>query len=223
LFVVAFVVVSRTAPRPLIAPKLLIEVRFLRSSVAAFAQMFCLAAVLVTVPLYLTGSLGKSSVTTGLLVFSLPAAMALLAPAVGALGDRAGPRRMLRTGLVVLAAALLLLGFRLDNKENGMIVLTSIMFAVGAGIALVQTPSASGATRSQGGRSGAALGLFNMVRFAGSALGTAWVAVAYPHSSFTVLFGGCAVVAAIGLGMSFAGRNPAPPPLDASAPAAMTA
>jgi len=212
---VVFVVVSRAASRPLIPPRSLVETRFLRSVVAAFAQMFCLAALLVTIPLYLSGSLGSDTVTTGLLVFSLPAAMALLAPAVAALGERAGPRRVLRTGLVILVAVPLLLGLRLDRQEHHLVVLAAMMSAAGAGIALVQTPSASGATRSPGGPSGASLGLFTMARFTGSAFGTAWVALTYQHATFAVLFGGCAVVAAIALCVSFAGPNPTPLPANA--------
>jgi hypothetical protein len=50
--------------------------------------------------------------------------------------------------------------------------------------------------------------LFNMVRFAGSALGTAWVALIYPRSAFLVLFGGCALMASAGFLVSFAGPDP---------------
>ncbi|HEY7047664.1 MAG TPA: MFS transporter [Jatrophihabitantaceae bacterium] len=207
-FVGAFAVVSSRAVHPLIRTGSLMESRFLRSGVAAFAQMFCLAAVLVAVPLYVTGTLGCSTAVTGLLVFALPATMAVAAPGIGVLSERAGPRLVLRTGLVVLIGAELAIGWYLDGGHRGLGVLVATLVAVGGGVALVQTPAATGATRSPAGRSGAALGLFNMLRFGGSALGAAWVAVVYPHGAFLLLFAGCAVMAAVGLLVSFAGPDP---------------
>jgi MFS family permease len=207
-FIALFVALSSRAAHPIIRPRLIIESRFLRSAVAAFAQMFCLATVLVTVPLYVTGTLGRTTTMTGLIVFALPATMAALAPGVGLLSERWHPRRVLRTGLVVLAVMELLLGWYVAQAHRSLTALLALLVAVGAGVALVQTPSATGATRSPAGRAGAALGLFNMMRFGGSALGAAWVAVVYPRGDLFALFGGCAVVAAIGLLVSFAGPDP---------------
>lgn len=76
----------------------------------------------------------------------------------------------------------------------------------GAGVALVQTPSLTGATRSPAGQRGTGLGLFNMMRFVGASVGAAGVAATYPeHVGW--LFAGYAGVAALGLLLSFAGRE----------------
>jgi hypothetical protein len=84
------------------------------------------------------------------------------------------------------------------------------MFLTGAGVALVQTPAATGATRSRAGRYGAGLGLFNLLRFGGSALGVAWVAAVLDAGpAFGTVFAGCAAIAALGLLSSFAGPDPA--------------
>ena len=205
-----FVVTSRRVAHPLIHPSQLTESRFLRSSVAASAQMFCLSATLVCVPLYVTGTLGRSAAETGLLVLALPLTMAALAPVVGLLGERSSPRRILRAGLLVLVCAELGLGVLLGRDGRSLGVLLALLVGVGLGVAMVQTPSATGATRSPAGRSGAALGLFNMMRFGGSALGAAWVAVVYGHDQLFVLFLGTALVAVIGLVVSFAGPDPLP-------------
>jgi MFS family permease len=208
--IVAFAVSSsRPSVSPIIRPRLIIETRFFRSAVAACAQMFCLATTLVSVPLYVTGALGRSSAVTGLLVLALPAAMALLAPAVGVASERGSPRWLLRSGLIVVAASDLSLGIYMAAAGRGLLPIVTMLVCVGIGIALVQTPSATGATRSPAGRSGAALGLFNMMRFGGSALGAAWVAVIFPTGNLLLLFAGCAVVAVIGLAVSFVGQNPA--------------
>ena len=79
---------GRSSPAPLI-----LESRFLRSSLAAFTQMFCLGATLVAVPLYLTGAVGISRPPTGVVVFALPASMSSLAPVAG-LPDRAARSAM---------------------------------------------------------------------------------------------------------------------------------
>jgi MFS family permease len=205
-----FVVVSRAADQPLIAPRLLIEARFLRSAIASFAQMFALLSVLVAVPLYVTGALGRSTATTGILVFALPAAMAVLAPLVGALSDRIGPRVVMRWGLVVLAASCLGLAWFTAGGARSLPGLCGLLVAVGVGIALVQTPSATGATRSPAGRTGAALGVFNMTRFGGSAFGAAWVAVLYPRGELLLLFAGVAVLLLAALAASFLRPNPVP-------------
>ena len=80
----------------------------------------------------------------------------------------------------------------------------------GIGIALVQTPAATGATRSPAGAQGTGLGLFNLIRFGGSAVGAAWVAVALDFSTYPAVFAVSAVVVALGLAGSFVGPDPQP-------------
>lgn len=207
--IVVFVLVSRRSERPMIKPRLLVEVRFMRSAVATFAQMVALLTVLIAVPLYVTGTLGRSTGTTGFLVFALPAAMALLAPAVGSLADRIGPRVVMRSGLAVLSIACVALGWFTDAGARSLAGLCALLVLVGIGVALVQTPSATGATRSPAGRTGTALGVFNMMRFGGGAFGAAWVAVVYPHGTLMVLFGGASLLLLVALAVSFAGSDPA--------------
>ena len=208
-FLTFFTVVSARAEQPLLAPRLIMEPRFLRSTVAAFAQMFTLISVFVAVSLYLTGTLGRSTATTGLLFFVLPAAMAVLAPVVGMLSDRIGPRRIMRTGLLVLLLASLGIGMFTQQNGSSLPVLCALLVIVGVGVALVQTPSATGVTRSPAAAQGSALGLLNMMRFGGSAFGAAWVAVLYPHGALLALFAGAAALLALAFAISFAGLDPA--------------
>jgi MFS family permease len=142
------------------------------------------------------------------LVFGLPAAMALLAPAVGALCQRGRPRVVLRAGLLVLAAADVALGAATAAGTSSLGLLVVLLVGTGVGVALVQTPAATGATQSPAGRLGPALGVFNMMRFAGSALGAAWVAVVYPWDEPLLLFGGAAAVALLGFAAAFVGPAP---------------
>ncbi|MGE0217228.1 MFS transporter [Mycolicibacterium sp.] len=195
------------APHPFVDVRLAAESRFARSCLAAFAQMFCLGATLLAVPLYLVSG-AVSVATAGLVLFALPATMALLAPFVGRWLDRLGPRRVLRTGLVLLIAAEGALVAAVWRPQPVLGVLVGVLLASGVGVALVQTPAATGATRSPAGASGTGLGLFNLVRFGGAAVGAAWVAVALEFSGFPTVFGVAAAMAALGLAGSFVGPDP---------------
>jgi MFS family permease len=194
----------------LIPMRLIFESRFMRSSVAAFAQMFTLGTVLVALPLFFTGPLSMSTSRAGLIFFTLPVVMALAASLVIRLSARAGPRRVLRTGLIVIVAgtAATSVVTSWQPGRGSASILVALLAVLGLGMAMVQTPAAAGATRSPAGQYGAAVGLFSMLRFSGSGAGAAWVALTYEHDVGLLLFGGCAVVAMIGLAASFAGKDP---------------
>ena len=203
---VVFVLTGLRSPAPFIDPRLLVEMRWLRSATGVFVQQGSLAAVLVAVPLYLTGVAGLSTSATGLIVFTLPVVWAVLAPVIGVLADRVGPRPVLRTGLGLLVVVDAGLGVVLGSGTHRLLPVIALLLAAGAAIALVQTPALTGATRSPAGQRGTGLGLFNMMRFIGAATGTAAVAAAWPDG-LAWLFGGCAAVAVGGLGLSFLGRE----------------
>jgi MFS family permease len=221
LSVAGFVVAGLRRTSSFIDPRLLVEIRWLRSASAVFVQQSSLAAVLVAVPLYLTGVVGLSVSVTGLLVFCLPLVWAVAAPLVGLLADRIGPRPVLRTGLALLALVDVGLAVALAARVTHLLPLIALMLAAGTAIALVQTPALTGATRSPAGQRGAGLGLFNMMRFVGAATGTAGVAAAWPDGLLW-LFATCAAVAVGGLVLSFLGREmpdraaPVPAPVSAA-------
>jgi MFS family permease len=206
LALAVFVMTGLRSATPFIDPRLLVEIRWLRSATGVFVQQSTLAAVLVAVPLYLTGVAGLSVSATGLIVFALPLVWAVLAPLVGILADRIGPRPVLRTGLGLLLAVDVGLALVLGGGVHRLVPVVALLVAAGAGVALVQTPALTGATRSPAGQRGTGLGLFNMMRFVGAASGTAAVAAAWPVG-LAWLFGGCAAIAAGGLVLSFLGRE----------------
>lgn len=204
---VGFVVHCRRATEPFVEVRLLVESRFARSAVAAFAQMFCLGAALLAVPLRLH-STGATTATAGAILFALPAVMAALAPLVGRTVDRVGGRRMLRAGLVILLFGQIELAVVLAADRPRLWLVAVILAVTGAGIAAVQTPAAAGSTRSPAGERGTGLGMFNLVRFGGSAVGAAWVTVAFGTWTVGPLFVVCAVVVGAGLAASFLGSDP---------------
>ncbi|WP_226366415.1 MFS transporter [Pseudonocardia sp. ICBG162] len=211
LALVAFVVVERRVEQPFVPLSLLREARFARSAVAALAQMLCLTATLLVVPLYLLTARGMSTAEAGLLVVAVPAVMTVLAPVVGRLTEAWRPRLALRHGLGVLVAAETCLAVAV-GRGSGPVALAVVCGVVGVGMALTQTPAAAGAARSaREADSGAGLGVFNALRFVGAALGGVVVALAVGDApadrlSTVVVALVCAGCALVALGVSFAGR-----------------
>jgi MFS family permease len=209
LVLAGFVLVERRADAPFVPPSLLVEPRFVRSSVTAMCQMFCLTATLVAVPLHLTERAGRSAAVAGLVVVALPLAMTVLAPAAGLATERWRPRWVLRIGLLTLGLAELALAILLaSNRPVGAPLLAAVI-GVGAGIAFTQTPATAGAARSA--VVGAGLGVFNMMRFVGAALGGAAVATVLGDDgagAYAMVAVINAAVALLALGVTFLGRNP---------------
>lgn len=209
LTAVAYVAVSRGRPDAFLPPRLLLEARYLRSCLSVFAQMFCLGATLLAVPVYLTTERHTGTLYAGTVLVSLPIVMSVLGPVTGVVMERLSPRAVLRGGLVVLIAGQALAAAVLAASGTLPWLLAALALT-GAGVAFVQTPAATGATRSGAGRRGAGLGLFNLLRFGGSALGAAWVgAVLDQAPAFGVVFAVCAATAALGLLATFVGPDPA--------------
>lgn len=206
---VFFVVHSRRVADPFVPIALVLESRFLRSALAAFTQMFALGAVLLALPLYLT-STGSSTTQAGLMLFVLPVVMTCVAPVVGSLVDRIGARVVMRTGLVTLIGGQLALAFTLSAGIRNPFVLGAVLLAAGIGIGMVQTPAAAGSTRSPAGAVGTGLGLFNLIRFGGSAVGAAWVGAAAHIAAepYLLLFAVGALVGLAGFAGTFVGKDP---------------
>ena len=192
---------------PFVSPGLFREASYLWSTLAAFAQMFCLGVMTLGVPLFLTRTEGRSTITAGAIVFALPAAMTAFAPLAGraAVGDRV--RKALASGVAVLLLGQLVLAAELAWWHSPDWMLTLGLLVAGAGTAFVQAPAATGATLSSLGRSGTALGLFNLLRFTGLSLGAAWVATALSGGDhYGLLFLVSAGFAGLGLAATFGHR-----------------
>lgn len=219
LLLLAFWRAIHRAPVPFVPPSLLFERAYLRSCLSVTAQMFCLGTMLLGVPLYLIRVAGTGVGRTGLLVFALPALMTLFAPVAGISTGRWGGRIILRTGLSLLLVTQIALALVLASHSATGASLVIALGVAGIGVAFVQTSAATGATRSAAGRVGAGLGLFNLLRFTGSALGAAWVAgVVSGGGSFSAIFAGASMVAMLGLLAAFLpGRDEHPSAITAEA------
>jgi MFS family permease len=144
------------------------------------------------------------------MLFVLPVVMTCVAPVVGRLVDRIGARVVMRTGLAVLISSQVALAITLSADVRNPVAVGAVLLVAGVGIGMVQTPAAAGSTRSPAGAVGTGLGLFNLIRLGGWAVGAAWVGVAAHLSAdpFGLLFAVAALVVLAGLAGTFAGENP---------------
>lgn len=207
-------VLSRRSDQALVEPRLLGEVRYLRSTAAATTVMAALGVVIVTVPLYLGRDLGMRPAAIGAITFTLAASMTLFAPISSRIAERLSPRRVLHGGLVALVVGPLLLAFASGAGEPGTpaVWLVAALVLTGCAIGAVQSSAALGVMRSPAASRGSALGIHNMMRFFGLAVGYSWVAATYPLDNLYLVYAGPAVLAAATFGLTFVG--PAAPPVD---------
>ncbi|WP_349829181.1 MFS transporter [Brevibacterium litoralis] len=108
---VAFLLLSVRHPESLPTPRSLLEKRFLRATVGAWAPMLVMGVTLVSLPLYLAEIVGLSSGWVGLVMFTMALAMAASGRMNATFGRRYSLRVEAEAGLLVLGAAALVLGF----------------------------------------------------------------------------------------------------------------
>ena len=188
-----------------------------RSSVGGFVQMAMILVDITGVSLFLVHEGRGSSAIAGLVALAFPAVMVVASTTAGAAVARIGGRRVFWVGLTLLGAGQGGIALALEPGSGVTVLLIVSLGIAGAGAALVQTSSASGATRSAHRDRTAAVGIFNLVRFSGTAAGAAWLAIAFSAgASYRVLYlSAAAVVFAVLVLTAVLGRHPRvqPPPM----------
>lgn len=206
----AFALIARRNPHALLPPALLLERRFVRSTAAAGTAMGSLGISLVTVPLYLGDVLSPSAI--GVIVFVMAVTMAVFAPVSSRIGEHVGTRVVMEGGLVAIVVGAVAMGvatMELDGVGQLAVLVAGLAFT-GCGLAATQSVAGLGIIRSPAGQWGTGLGLHNMMRFGGLALGYAWVAITYPTGNLYLTFGGTAAAAAVTLALTVVGGPAAP-------------
>lgn len=169
------------------------------TSICSFtAQMLAM----ISLPFFFQNTLGKSDVTTGLLLTPWPVATMIMAPLAGRLVERIHAGILGAAGMAIFATGLFLLATMPTHPADTDIVWR--LFICGAGFGLFQTPNNSTIISSAPtGRSGGASGMLGTARLLGQTLGATLVAMLFnlvPHHSTQAclyLGGGFAVIAAI--------------------------
>ena len=132
---------EQRAPHPMVDLRLFRSQGFSAGLGAATLAYLSLMAVIFTMPFFLLRGLGLPAQVAGMLLTATPLAMAVLAPAAGRMSDRVGSRGLSTAGLLVLAGGLAVLSF--ISLESPLWFIAVCLFAVGAGMAVFQTPNTS--------------------------------------------------------------------------------
>lgn len=101
-------------------------------------SMMALFGTLILLPLYLQNVLGLSVLNTGLLLLPGGLTMGLLAPVVGRLFDRVGPRPLVAPGAAVLSVALW--GMTTYDVGTSQATVVGLHVLMSVGLALMFTP-----------------------------------------------------------------------------------
>jgi EmrB/QacA subfamily drug resistance transporter len=214
--IAAFFLVEKRATEPFVDLSLFSNRSFSAAATISFVQLFCQFGLLFLIPLFLVEIGGYSSSSTGLLLTSLPLAMALAAPLAGRLADRYGCRLLCLTGMGITAASGLALSLW-DATTPPWYLVASLALA-GAGMGMVQSPApATISLVVTTEKLGIAMGLFNLVRFGGGTVGPAVFAIVLQSSgpalttgAFHTVFYLIGVMAALAIvaGVAIPGAHP---------------
>jgi DHA2 family methylenomycin A resistance protein-like MFS transporter len=166
----AFVVVERRSPDPLLPRGLLTERTFLGTTAAALAASLAVFVLLVFLSLFLQlvqqldalpAALRLLPLTVGLVVTAVPAAW---------LAHRRGPRLPVVAGLIISAVAILLVGQAL-SPDIGAVHLGVLLAAVGVGLGLTGAPVVAASLDAMtSDRRGLAAGVVNTAREIGGVI-----------------------------------------------------
>ena len=180
---------ERTKPR-------LVTATFLLITLSTFAYFLSIGAVIPTLPRYVEGPLGGSSIAVGLAIGSFAFSAVLLRPFIGGVGDRKG-RRL----LIIGGAATVALSIVAYIPASSLAVLIALRLVMGAGEAAFYVGAASAINDlAPDERRGEALSIFSLALYGGIALGTVLGETVLDLSDFTNVWlfaGGAAAVAAI--------------------------
>jgi DHA2 family multidrug resistance protein-like MFS transporter len=161
---------------PLLPLDLLRIPAFALSVLASILTFSAQMLAFVSLPFYVQDSLGWSSVETGLLMTPWPLALVVVAPLAGRLSDRISAGVLGTTGLLLLAAGLLLIA--LAPAQSSARLFPWLLALCGVGFGLFQAPNnrimLQAAPRH---RAGGASGMQATARLLGQSCGAAFVAL----------------------------------------------
>jgi EmrB/QacA subfamily drug resistance transporter len=166
------VFVETRSTHPIIDVRLFRNRNFVSAVTSLLFSMLALFAVGFLLPFYFEQLRGFAPERTGLLLTPFPLAMAVVAPAAGALSDRIGSRWLAPPALAITAAALLLLT-QLDATSPSSAIAWRLALA-GVGLGLFQSPNTSSLmSAAPESQQGMASGVFATTRITGQALSVA--------------------------------------------------
>lgn len=116
--------------------------QFSLSIVLVAASFTALFGTVILLPLYMQNILGFDTLVTGLVMLPGGLLMGLIAPFVGRMFDRYGPRPLVTPGTVLVAVALWTMTLLGTDTPVGFVIVAHIFFSLGLGLTL--TPVLTG-------------------------------------------------------------------------------
>ena len=193
---VAFAVLERRTPDPVLPLGLLRQRDFLGATVGAFAASLAIFVLLVFLSLFLQLVQQRDALASALRLLPLTVALVVTAPFAGRFAAARGARRPVVVGLVLSALGVGLTGLRLDEAMPDAELLV-LLGGCGLGIGLATAPVVTAALNAVArSRSGLAAAAVNVARELGGV-----VAVAGLGALVVARLGGDLLARLLGLGV----------------------
>jgi predicted MFS family arabinose efflux permease len=177
---IAFAVVERRVPEPMVDFELFRSQTFLGTNLIAFIVSFAMLAMFFFTALYMQNILGYSAIEAGVRFLPSTLMIVLIAPLAGRLTDKIGPRPLLVSGLSLVTVALFL-QTRID-VDTGYGLLLPAFILMGIGMALTMSPMSTAAMNAVAPeKSGVASGILSMSRMVGGTFGVAALGALFQH------------------------------------------
>ena len=182
VFLVLFVAAERRSSAPLVPLRVFEERAVVAPNAAIFLQSMVGIAWLYALTLHFQVVLGHGPLATGLLFLPMTVAAVAAAPTAGRLATRFGLRAAAASGLVLVAAGLLLMARMSEDGGLSLVVLGMVVGEVGFTISIIPLEIAASGGAGEDER-GLAAGLLNTSMQLGGAAGLAVVATVVAASS----------------------------------------
>lgn len=182
VFLLVFIKVEKRAKNPLLDLRLFKVKEFSLGLVAAYFCFIILNSTMLFIPFYLQDVLKLSTLNSGLVLSVYPISMGIIAPFSGWLSDRITYRPLTIVGMIVTAAAMLLLAtLRQTSPVSETIILICLL---GIGLSIFQSPNNA---RVMGSASENQLGIASstnaLFRYIGLSSGTTFSMLIFSFSS----------------------------------------
>lgn len=182
IFLLLFIKVETHVKNPLLNLELFKVKEFSFGLIAAYFCFIILNSTMLFLPFYLQDILKLSTLNSGLILSVYPISMGIVAPLSGWLSDRIAYRPLTMAGMVVTAAAMLLLATLSQASPISEVII--LMCLLGIGLAIFQSPNNA---RVMGSVSENQLGIASstnaLFRYIGLSSGTTFSMLIFSFSS----------------------------------------
>jgi EmrB/QacA subfamily drug resistance transporter len=177
---VVFVVIEPRVRAPIVDFAFFRSRTYLGANAVAFVVSFAMLAVFFFIALYLQNILGYSPIEAGVRFLPTTILVMFIAPIAGRLADRIGSRKLMGSGLLVVALALVLL--TRIHVGTGYGELLPGLVLMGVGLPLTMSPMTRAAMNAvSADKAGVASGILSMNRMVGATFGVAALGALFQH------------------------------------------